>query len=75
MSGAGKCPKSDQFHDPRNGGECWSCPSGYNRTVFPVTANNARERAGTSKLACTAAFNIIKGALPRPSSLGIFQAR
>ena len=23
------------------GGEYWSCPSGYNRSLAPVTANNA----------------------------------
>ena len=34
------CPKGT-FFDPRNGGECWSCPSGANRTAAPVTANNA----------------------------------
>ena len=35
------CP-SGSFFDPRNGGECWSCPGGYKRTVLPpVTARNA----------------------------------
>lgn len=29
------------FLDPRNGGECWSCPSGTVRTIAPVTAANA----------------------------------
>lgn len=37
------CPRG--FLDPRNGGECWECPSGFNRTVFPVTAGNACEVA------------------------------
>jgi hypothetical protein len=27
---------SNAFYDPRNGGECWSCPSGYTRTWSPV---------------------------------------
>jgi hypothetical protein len=40
----GKYPGS--FHDPRNGGECWSCPSGFGRTVFAVTAGNACEKGG-----------------------------
>lgn len=31
------------FFDPRKGGECWSCPKGYKRTVFPVTAKGACE--------------------------------
>lgn len=25
------------FFDPRNGGECWSCPSNYHRTAYAVT--------------------------------------
>jgi hypothetical protein len=29
------------FYDPRNGGECWSCPPGFNRTWDPVTADRA----------------------------------
>lgn len=29
------------FFDPRNGGECWACPSGYVRTLEPVTAERA----------------------------------
>ena len=29
------CP-TGTFFDPRNGGECWSCPSGFNRTWDPV---------------------------------------
>jgi hypothetical protein len=32
------------FFDPRKGGECWSCPQGYKRTLAPVTANNACQR-------------------------------
>ena len=30
-----------QFRDPRKGGECWSCPDGYNRTASAVTAKDA----------------------------------
>ena len=30
-----------QFLDARNGGECWSCPAGYNRHITPVTADDA----------------------------------
>jgi len=29
------------FHDPRNGGECWSCPRGYKRTLEAVTSSKA----------------------------------
>lgn len=34
---------ADPFFDPRNGGECWVCPVGYERgfTAVPVTAPNA----------------------------------
>jgi hypothetical protein len=36
---------SGSFSDPRNGGECWSCPSGYGRTVlYPVTSDKACEK-------------------------------
>ena len=34
------CPKG-AFFDPRNGGECWSCPKGWHRTVNPVTSAKA----------------------------------
>jgi len=34
------CPQ-DSFTDPRNGGECWSCPEGFNRTANAVTGKNA----------------------------------
>lgn len=43
VASAQTCPRG--FFDPRNGGECWECPSGFNRTVFPVTAANACEAA------------------------------
>lgn len=29
------------FFDPRKGGECWSCPSGYTRTAEAVTSKKA----------------------------------
>jgi hypothetical protein len=38
-------PCARGFLDPRNGGECWECPGGFNRTIFPVTAANACEAA------------------------------
>ena len=43
LAWAQTCPQG--FFDPRNGGECWECPAGFNRTVFPVTAANACEVA------------------------------
>lgn len=42
------CP-SGAFFDPINGGECWSCPSGYHRSLAPVTAENACARASAFK--------------------------
>ncbi len=43
------CAKGD-FWDPRNGGECWSCPSGTNRTIFPVTDGKACEKPASESL-------------------------
>lgn len=34
------CP-AGSFQDPRNGGECWSCPYGYVRTWDSVTSETA----------------------------------
>jgi hypothetical protein len=39
----GSCA-SGTFWDPRNGGECWSCPSGFDRTASSVTAGDACSR-------------------------------
>jgi len=41
------CP-TGQFNDVLSG-DCWSCPGGYNRTVFAVTAANACERPAFSQ--------------------------
>jgi hypothetical protein len=35
-----KCA-AGQFVDIRNGGECWSCPAGYNRHITPITGKDA----------------------------------
>ncbi|GAB6051474.1 hypothetical protein JCM17960_02940 [Magnetospira thiophila] len=35
------CPQEGSFRDPRNGGECWTCPEDYNRTLNPVTGAQA----------------------------------
>lgn len=45
----GKPPKGlfcvkGQFYDPRKGGECWSCPRGWHRTINPVTNAKACAR-------------------------------
>lgn len=39
------------FFDPIDGGTCWTCPSGYKRTVFSVKSNKACERAGGERFA------------------------
>ncbi len=41
------CPKGS-FFDPRKGGECWDCPSGTHRTIFPVNEGKACERRASS---------------------------
>jgi len=43
----GLCPK-DYFADPRNGGECWQCPSGFDRNANAVT----HAAACTAQKAC-----------------------
>lgn len=43
LRGKAEC-KAGEFFDPRNNGECWTCPSGTYRTVHPVTGNQACER-------------------------------
>lgn len=37
------------FFDPRNGGECWSCPGGYNRTIFAVDGDKACDKGVFTK--------------------------
>ena len=53
FEGAKTCP-SGTFLDKRNGGECWSCPSGYGRTTAAVDKYNACGRIG--KTAVSAVF-------------------
>jgi hypothetical protein len=36
----GLCP-AGKFFDPRKGGECWSCPTKWHRTINPVTSTKA----------------------------------
>ncbi|MBE0529446.1 MAG: hypothetical protein IH626_01380 [Rhodospirillales bacterium] len=40
VSGQKSCP-GGSFFDGRNGGECWSCPSGFGRTMSAVDAWDA----------------------------------
>ncbi|HEV7668714.1 MAG TPA: hypothetical protein VGS22_09335 [Thermoanaerobaculia bacterium] len=51
--------------DPRNGGECWSCPNDFNRTVAPVDSTYACEYkligGGTGLIGCKAGLSSIRG--------------
>lgn len=38
--------ETGEFQDPRNGGECWSCPTETSRTLSPVNGNKACEKPG-----------------------------
>lgn len=44
LEGVSQCPPGS-FFDLYNGGTCWRCPSGYNRTLFdPINSDKACER-------------------------------
>jgi hypothetical protein len=57
--GAGK------LWDPRNGGECWSCPDDFARTVAPVDTQYACEYkgllGGTGLIGCGPGLSSIRG--------------
>lgn len=40
LSGTTAC-SAGSFFDPRNGGECWKCPSGFGRNLVAVTESNS----------------------------------
>lgn len=62
------CPRGS-FLDPRKGGECWSCPKNYKRTVFHVHKNKACQKKGNVLGGYTKAKIIKRGAnkCPRDS--------
>jgi hypothetical protein len=42
------------FSDPIDGGTCWTCPDGYRRTLYAVTATNAcAQTVGTQYVSAT----------------------
>src|SRR5262249_43346214 len=43
------CP-AGSFFDPIRDGECWSCPQGYERSVFHIEANNACHQPAREQL-------------------------
>jgi len=55
LKGKGGCPEG-QFWDVWTG-YCWSCPGGYNRTVFAVTAGNACEQVIPAAVSGATRFN------------------
>jgi hypothetical protein len=66
--GAGK------LWDPRNGGECWSCPDDFVRTVAPVTTQYACEYkglvGGTGLIGCKAGLSSIRGTCRKTGECG-----
>lgn len=62
-----RCPR-DTFHDPRNGGECWKCPSGYDRTLAAVDAFNACGKAFASPVTAIFVSSVCPtGTFPDPN--------
>lgn len=53
----------NQFHDPRNGGECWSCPNGSVRTTSAVTDGKACSYPESGSSSCRAVFSSFKDAV------------
>lgn len=47
-NGALRCPEGS-FFDAADGGTCWSCPAGYQRTKAPVNGATACIRAGRTE--------------------------
>jgi hypothetical protein len=72
--GSSECANGG-FFDPRKGGECWQCPSGTKRTVFPVTANNACQRQGGTTHRAVESRKRATGALKTKCGKGYFLHR
>ena len=64
------CPKG-AFFDPRKGGQCWSCPKGTHRTIFPVTGVQACEK----RASVSAAKATFRGKRKNPKPKGAFYDR
>lgn len=61
--------------DPRNGGECWSCPTGFNRTIAPVTdptwaCEYKHIGGGTGLVGCADGLVSIRGTCLRVGACG-----
>jgi hypothetical protein len=67
--------RAGEFHDPRNGGECWSCPSGYADHLFnPVDGNQACELTSGADF-CDAAFDQLGSLIPSDLAGGTLPAQ
>ncbi len=65
------CP-AGSFLDPRNGGECWSCPSGYSRgTVYGVNTDKACSKS-VAKVRAKASYDYDTGSLLKACKSGTF---
>lgn len=61
------------FPDPRHGGECWQCPTRWNRSIFPV--NGAQACTAPAGTACAAGLVADRGRCVRPQACGADGAR
>jgi hypothetical protein len=64
---AGKCQGPDNFFDPRQGGECWSCPMGHVRTLVPVTDAKACEAKDYSSALTGSTAGLLYGGENKPA--------
>lgn len=63
------CPPGS-FHDPIRGGECWSCPAGYDRSIAHIDAGDACVRPARDDL--TSAIRQKRTIWPHECSSGQF---
>lgn len=63
FKGKVKNPKpAGTFYDPRKGGEFWSCPAGYKRTLSAVTSKDACKKETVKNATLRGAWGCKKGA-------------
>jgi len=70
ISNTVSCP-SGSFVDPRNGGECWTCPSGSSRTANSVTGTKACSKK-IAKVKSKASYSYNTGSLLTACKKGTF---
>lgn len=64
--------RSGEINDPIDGGTCWTCPYGYNRTVFSVKSDKACERAASEIFAAAKSHGRASGLLGTDCAGGQF---